>query len=91
MPAFGLERLNCVQGHRLPVRLVRHGHLMFPFDRMGIQHQFVFFVQIIEDRYLAVSHNDQFLFLEGMQPRTKTWAFTPLENESRLTVTSAIR
>ena len=75
--ALGAQGFGRVQRDRLSFPLVRNRLLVLPLDGMRIQDQLVRLVQVVEHRHFAVTHDDQFLFLERVQPRNEHVGFHP--------------
>ena len=42
--------------------------MVLPGDGVGIENQLVLSLQIVKNRHLTVSHDNQLLLFEGMQP-----------------------
>ena len=78
------------QRHGFGFRLVHHGRPVLPVDVVGVEPQLVWFSKSSNTAILAAAHHHQLLPLNGCFHDTKIWAFTPLGNDSRLTVTSVI-
>ena len=62
MQAFELERLADLEGDRLRLRLLRHGHRIAPFDPVRIELQLALpRLAVIEHRLRAIADHDELL------------------------------
>ena len=68
MQTFGPKRLSLVQWDGLGIGLVCHRNVIFPLDGVRIKEQFILFIHIIEDSHFAVTHHNQLLLFNGMEP-----------------------